>query len=155
MQDQAHKHSLTKNEDTVASIKWMFSHLLCSYFPVLQAWNLDETGCNSISISQKKCLRHANICCCWVTKSCPTFCDPHGLQHARLPGPSVSPGVCPLSQWCLPSTSSSVAPFSFPQSFQHHSLFQWVSCSHQMINYWKNHSFDYKDLCCQSDITAF
>ena len=36
----------------------------------------------------------------------------HGRQHTRLPCPSPSPGVCsnsyPLSQWCHPSTSSSV-----------------------------------------------
>ena len=35
---------------------------------------------------------------------------PHGLQHARLPCPSLSPGVCPsscpLSQWCHPTISS-------------------------------------------------
>ena len=40
----------------------------------------------------------------------------HGLQHARLPRPSLSPGVClnscPLSQWCHPAISSSVVPFS-------------------------------------------
>ena len=47
---------------------------------------------------------------------------PHGLQHARLPCPSPSPGACsnscPLSQWCHPTISSSVAPFSScPQSF--------------------------------------
>ena len=47
---------------------------------------------------------------------------PHGLQHARLPCPSLSPGVCstscPLSSWCRPAISSSAAPFSFhPQSF--------------------------------------
>ena len=44
----------------------------------------------------------------------------HGLQHTRLPCPSPSPWVCPnscpLSQWCHPTISSSVAPFS-PQSF--------------------------------------
>ena len=42
--------------------------------------------------------------------------QPHGLQHARLPCPSLSPGVCsnscPLSQWCHPTISSSVIPFS-------------------------------------------
>ena len=42
---------------------------------------------------------------------------PHGLQHTRLPCPSPTPGVyshsCPLSQWCHPTTSSSVVPFSF------------------------------------------
>ena len=41
---------------------------------------------------------------------------PHGLQHASLPYPSPSPGVCsnpcPLSRWCYPTISSSVAPFS-------------------------------------------
>ena len=40
----------------------------------------------------------------------------HGLQHARLPCPSPSPracsNLCPLSQWCHPSISSSVIPFS-------------------------------------------
>ena len=46
----------------------------------------------------------------------------HGLQHARLPCPSLYPGVCSnfclLSQWCHPTISSSVAPFSScPQSF--------------------------------------
>ena len=37
---------------------------------------------------------------------------PHGLQHARLSCPWLSPGVCsnswPLSQWCHPVISSSV-----------------------------------------------
>ena len=47
---------------------------------------------------------------------------PHGLQHARLPCPSPTPGVysnsCPLSRWCHPTISSSVVSFSScPQSF--------------------------------------
>ena len=41
---------------------------------------------------------------------------PHGPQHARLPGPSPTPGVysnsCPSSWWCRPTISSSVIPFS-------------------------------------------
>ena len=41
----------------------------------------------------------------------------HGLQHARLSCPSLSPRVCskscPLSQWCYPTVSSSVTLFSF------------------------------------------
>ena len=40
----------------------------------------------------------------------------HELQHARLLCPLLSPGVCsnwsPLSCWCHPTISSSVAPFS-------------------------------------------
>ena len=45
----------------------------------------------------------------------------HGLPHTRLPCPSPSPwvcsGSCPLSQWCHPIISSSVAHFSSPKSF--------------------------------------
>ena len=41
---------------------------------------------------------------------------PYGLQHARLPCPSPSPRACsnscPLRQWCHPTISSSVIPFS-------------------------------------------
>ena len=50
---------------------------------------------------------------------------PHRLQHVGPPYPLPTPGVysnsCPLSQWCHPTTSSSVVPFcsslqSFPAS---------------------------------------
>ena len=37
------------------------------------------------------------FCCCSVAKSHPTLLRPHGVQHARLPCPSPSPGVCPSS----------------------------------------------------------
>ena len=48
--------------------------------------------------------------------------QPHGLQHARLFCPSLSPSICsnscPLSRWQYLTISSSVAPFSFHlQSF--------------------------------------
>ena len=40
----------------------------------------------------------------------------YGLQHARPPCPSPTPRLysnsCPLSQWCHPTISSSVVPFS-------------------------------------------
>jgi len=42
--------------------------------------------------------------------------QPHGLQHASLPCPSPTPRAysnsCPSSQWCHPTISSSVIPFS-------------------------------------------
>ena len=141
---------------------------------------------------------------------------PHGLQHARLPCPSPSPGVCsnscPLSRWCHPTISTSAIPFSsclpsFPASgsFPMSRLFAsggrsigastsasvlpmniqgwfpldwliWSPCSPRdsqesspapqfksidssalslfygptltsVHDYWKNHSFDYIDLC--------
>ena len=66
---------------------------------------------------------------------------PHGLQHARAPCPSPTPGVysnsCPLSRWCHPTIWSSVIPFSshlqsFPasRSFQ---MSQFFSSGGQSI----------------------
>ena len=46
---------------------------------------------------------------------------PDGLQHARLPCPSLCPGVClnpcPLSRWCHPTISPTVTPFLLPSVF--------------------------------------
>ena len=60
---------------------------------------------------------------------------PHESQHARPPCPSPTPGVYsdsrPSSQWCHPAISSSVVPFSCPQSlpasesFPMSQLFAW------------------------------
>ena len=48
--------------------------------------------------------------------SCLTLCNPYEPQHISPPRPSPTPGVhpnpCPLSQWCHPTISSSVIPFS-------------------------------------------
>ena len=50
-----------------------------------------------------------------VTHSCLTLW-PNGMEHNRSPCPSPTPRVywnsCPLSQWCHPTISSSVFPFS-------------------------------------------
>ena len=61
-----------------------------------------------------------------VQFSCSVMSDslqPHGLQHSRFDCPSPTPRVysnsCSLSQWCHPTISSSVIPFSsHVQSFQ-------------------------------------
>ena len=55
--------------------------------------------------------------------------QPHGLQHTRPPCPSPTPRAysnpCPLSQWCHPTISSPVVPFSsYPQSFPATGSFQ-------------------------------
>ena len=74
---------------------------------------------------------------------------PHGLQHCRLPCPSLSPRVCsdscPLSQWCYLTSSSSVTPFticlqSFPASGSF-SMSQLFSCNFQMLRYKNAGSF--------------
>ena len=140
----------------------------------------------------------------------------HGLQHTRLPCPSLSPGVCsnsyPLSWWCHPIPFSSCSQFfpasgSFPMSHLLASGGQSVRASASVLpmniqdwfrlgltdlislqskglsrvfsstkfkstnssalsflygpihtskrEYWKNHSFHYKDLSLQSNVFAF
>ena len=78
--------------------------------------------------------------------SCSVMSDslqPHGLQHTRLPCPSLFPGVCsnscPLSQWShlnhlIPIQVISSSP-PFPPALslsQHQGLFQWVGSLHQV-----------------------
>ena len=146
----------------------------------------------------------------------------HGLQHARLPCPSPTPGTCSNS---CPSVNNAIQlsrpllpafptfnlsqlrvfsnelvlrvrwpkywNFSFSMSFQSmlriHSLWDWLVWSpcrprdsqessptpqFRSINslalsflygptltsihdYWRNHSFDYMDLCWQNNVSAF
>ena len=56
-----------------------------------------------------------------VVQLCSDSLWPHGLQHARLPCPSLFPRVCsnscPMSWWCHLTISSSVVTFSFSHFF--------------------------------------
>ena len=148
--------------------------------------------------------------------------QPPGLQHARLPRPlppyRACSYSCPLSRWCHPTISSSVACVSCPESFPASGSFpvsQVFTSDGQIIgasvlasvllkniqgwfpleltglislqskgfsrvfssttvwkesifwhsaypltlssvhDHWKNHSFDWTDLCWQSDVSAF
>ena len=61
---------------------------------------------------------------------------PHGLQHARPPCQSPTPGVYsnsgPLSQWCYSTISSSVIPSLAFNLSQNQDLVKWVSSLHQV-----------------------
>ena len=103
---------------------------------------------------------YRNLCICSsqleiqfnsVAQSCPTL-RPHGLQHARHPCPSPTPGACsdpcPLSRWGYPTISSSVIPFSScPHSFPVSGSFTRVSSSHQVAKvlefHFQHHSFQW------------
>ena len=65
---------------------------------------------------------------------------PHGLQQGSPPCPSPTPGAnsCPLSQWCHPTISSFVVPFSsYLQSFPAPGSFQIKSVLHiRWPKYW-------------------
>ena len=67
----------------------------------------------------------------------PHSLQPHGLQHARHPCPSPTPGVYsnspPSSRWCRPTISSSLVPFSCFWSSPASGIFQWVNSSHQVV----------------------
>ena len=70
------------------------------------------------SSSLLSAIRVMSYCMSVVAQSlnCVRLFATHGLQHARLPCASPSPGVCsnsyPSSWWCHPTISSSVIPFS-------------------------------------------
>ena len=73
--------------------------------------------------------------------------QPHGLQHTRLPSRSPPPGVCsntcPFIQWCYPTISSSVIPFSSClQSFPASGLFpvsQFFASDGQILEFQLQH----------------
>ena len=83
--------------------------------------------------------------------------QPHGLQHARLPCPSPTPGAysnsCPSSRWCHPTISSSVVPFSshlqsFPTSgsFLMSEFFTWGGQKYRSFSFSISPSSEYSGL---------
>ena len=77
-------------------------------------------------------------CCCLAAQLCPTLCDP---IDCSTPGfPSLSPRLCsnscPLSQWCNLTISSSVSPFSCPQSFPTWGSFPVSALHIRWLKYW-------------------
>ena len=74
---------------------------------------IEPTSLMSVSCIGRRVLKHSVQFSHSVASDC---LWPHGLQHARPPCPSSTPRIysnsCPLSQWCHPTISSSVVPFS-------------------------------------------
>ena len=87
-----------------------------------------ETKASTLSLWRKLLFSHSV-----VSKSL----QPHGMQHARLPCPSLSPGVCSTHvHWASDAIQPS-HPLSppFPPAFtlvQYQGLFQGVGSSHQV-----------------------
>ena len=83
-----------------------------------------------------------SFCCCSVTQSCPTPCDP---MDCNTPGLSVHHQLLMFTQthvhWVGDVNQSShplssPSPPAFNLSQHHPCLFQWVSSSHQGAKYW-------------------
>ena len=75
-------------------------------------------------------------CCCSVTQSCPTLCNPMDCSTPCLPAPHHLLKFAQVHVDCTGDAihpSHPLTPFS-PSAFhlsQHQGLFQWVICSHQ------------------------
>ena len=129
--------SLPYKESPVCGYTWVVkTHPLS--FPTTWATSIlfpNNLGDEREGITKKK--KNCCFCCCSVTKVVFSLW-PHGLQHTRLPCSSVFSRVCsnlcPISQWCYLTISSSTAPFSVCiQSFGASESFpRWVSSSHQL-----------------------
>ena len=90
--------------------------------------NSEKTPWSSPKLNQKWFSTAGGVAClhlsilfqclfvCYTVTQLSDSLRPHGLQHTRLPCPSLSPRVCPnscpLNRWCHSTISSSVAPFS-------------------------------------------
>ena len=110
----------------VPSETWTYLVQMRPFVPELGGrlkYAIETTGVNTslkhhvecfflIKRSQKECISSVHFSRSVVSDSLQL----HGLQHTRLPCPSPTPRVysnsCPLSQWCHPTMSSSVFPFS-------------------------------------------
>ena len=96
-----------------------------NFLTFYQRWNLEQILVYStlVQIKHTKTYIHVKYVCVYldthissVAQLCLTL-RPHGLQHARPPCLSPTPGVhpnpCPLSRWCHPTISYSVILFSY------------------------------------------
>ena len=119
-----HPHSLTTEIFTV-DLHASTDAICCgqSWWPKLlfPSWNLQRTGKDDIQQIIWTHCREYNVVQGTVQVQfshsvVSDFLQPHGLQHARPPCPSPTPGACsnscPSSWWCHPTISSSVVPFS-------------------------------------------
>ena len=94
------------------SLYWFFSSMNMVYFSIYlcHLWFLPSVSYSFLYTGFSS--RSVQFSCSVMSDSL----QPHGLQHARLPCPSPTPGAysnsCPSHWWCHPTISSSVVPFS-------------------------------------------
>ena len=110
---------LQKNHEFPIFTFPIFSHMssltIASWNKLILCWSsLLHTFCVKINACEKSVVTSSVQFSHWVVSD---SLWPHEPQHTRPPCPSPTPRVylnsCPLSQWCHPTISSSVIPFSF------------------------------------------
>ena len=115
---------------------WSFIISPSNEYSGLISFRIDWFDLLAVQGTLKSLLQHHSS----VQFSCSIMSDSlrhHGLQHARPPCLSPTPGVYsnsyPLSRWCHPAISSSVVPFSCLQSFPAAGSFPMSHSSHQVV----------------------
>ena len=78
-----------------------------------------------------------HFCCCSITQSCPTLCNPTDCRKSRLPCPSPSPKAAQAHVHWVRDAIQPSHPLSSPYLLtfnlsQHQGLLKWVSSSHQV-----------------------
>ena len=83
------------------------------------------------------------FCCCSVTKSCPTLCNPMDCSTPGLPVLHHLPWFAQTHVHWVSNAFQPSHPLLPPSPalnlFQHQGLFQWVSSSHQVAKVLKLH----------------
>ena len=107
--------------------KWQI--YICQYFSICTPFPSPTVSTSPFSTSAPCSVQLSSVAQLCPTLSNPMNCSTPGLPVARPPCPSpalrVYSNSCPLSQWCHPTTSSSVVPFSSHlQSFPASGFFQ-------------------------------
>ena len=105
--------------------------------PSLLSTTQSETEQDNTGPSQERTPHpHIPPSICSVQFSCSVMSDslrPHGLQHARPPCPSPTPGVYSTLVHQISDADSLLSPSPPALNLsQHQGLFQWVSSSHQV-----------------------
>ena len=121
----------------IKPVSLKFPALAGRFFTTSTTWEVLIMG-YWLSISEKLCNQISSVQFSHSVMS--DSLRPHELQHTRAPCPSPTPRVysnsCPLSQRCHPAISSSVVPFSCPQSLpalESFPMSQLFACGGQSI----------------------
>ena len=89
------------------------------------------------SLRFPKVLQISSCCCCSVTQSYSTLCNPMDCSTPGLPVPHHLPEFAQVHVHCIsdaiqPSHPPTPSPPSALNLSQHQGLLQWLSCLHQM-----------------------
>ena len=100
---------------TLKCTQTLTEHLLYTASPLTRQWEQKDKPNSGMIFLEVVTKTFPNSAPYIVVQLCPTLCDPRGLEHARFPCPSPSPGACsnpcPLSQSPIQSSRPLLSPY--------------------------------------------